>query len=146
MSYTKISITMIDIKNIVVIAKIHRKWMLSYLLNPHFYLAAIFTAGIGILFLFYKAYIIKNTYLILADRKIIAAAMTGFMKVSRIDMSLESIQEITVEETVWGLVFGWNRLKISSGGRVYVFDYITKESAFRFIEKYYELTLFIPPT
>lgn len=127
-------------EDVKAVTSIHKMWMMAWLLNPIYWAVVLFTGGVALLILLYKAHLIKNTVMIVTNKRIIGSVSPKLFTKDKVDLQVKSIDNIAENATIFGNIFGWTMLTVTTRSDKYEIKMITKESAKAFKSEFYSLT------
>ena len=107
--------------------KKHGFWVLQYLFSKSNIMWVIFTFGLALM---YQAYLRRHETMILTNRRLIGSINPTLFTKDKIEIPLSAIDNILVDETFWGNLFGWVILRVETrGNQPHEQRMVNKESA-----------------
>ena len=123
-------------ESVLAVTAKHKLWILGFWLNPLYLILSIITIS---LFFLYRLHLMKNEVIILTDKRIIGSLNPKLMTKDKIELTLNGIDNIVVDETVLGNIFGWSTLIIETRSAKYRQRILTKKSVSNLKNEFYKL-------
>jgi len=127
---------LMDNETVLAITAKHKLWILGFWLNPLYLILSILTIG---MFFLYKLHLMKNEIIILTDKRIIGSLNPKLLTKDKIELTLNGIDNIVVDESVFGNIFGWSMLIIETRSAKYKQKILTKKSVSNLKNEFYKL-------
>jgi hypothetical protein len=120
----------------VVIAKSETSFLLIVWLifSPINIIKTIFTLGI---FLLIQLFGIHRRVIVVTNQRIIGVFNVKVFSSDKVDLPLRSIDSFGVDDTTFGNLFGYTKIKLMSRSSTYFFPFITKNSCQELKNAYY---------
>ncbi len=115
----------------------HNLWMIGWWLNLKNIILGFCTFS---LIFWYKRYLIKNEAIVLTNKRLIGSVSPKLFTKDKIELTLKSVDNIKENETIFGNIFGWTSVEIETRSQTYSQNMITKESAKKLKNRFFELT------
>lgn len=92
---------------------------------------------IFILIILYKFHLLKNSFIVVTNRRLIGTFDVGLFSKDKLDIPLRAIDSFIIDDSFFGNIFGYTNIKIHSRSSKYTLKFITIVSAQRIKDAYY---------
>ena len=117
---------LLDGENALACTKKHAFWVLQYLFSKNI-VFVIITFGVALV---YQAYLRRHETMVLTDRRLIGCINPTLFTKDKVEISLQSLDNLIVDETFGGNLFGWVHIRVETRGNTpHVQKMVTKKSA-----------------
>jgi hypothetical protein len=120
---------------IVTISKnswVHYFWLLF---SPKNIVLNILTIGIALIV---RLFLSRRKIIVVTNQRILGAFNVKVFSTDKIDLPLRSVDSFGVDDTLFGNIFGYTKVKLMSRSSTYFFPFITKDSCQSIKNAYYD--------
>jgi hypothetical protein len=123
--------------NEVIVTISKNSWVQIFwlLLSPKNIVLNILTIGIVLIV---RLFMLRRRIIVVTNQRILGAFNVKVFSTDKVDLPLRSIDSFGVDDTFFGNIFGYTKIKLMSRASTYFYPYITKESCQSIKNAYYE--------
>jgi hypothetical protein len=105
------------------------------LFSPKNIILNILTIGIALIV---RLFMMRRRIIVVTQQRILGAFNVKVFSTDKIDLPLRSIDSFGVDDTLFGNIFGYTKIKLTSRSSTYFYPYIVKESCQAIKNAYYD--------